>query len=147
MEPLWHRICGPTDIQGRSQNLRHFNPGMGLKLGVFGFFLNQNNRDLSGAYCGLSVKVNTCKMPHGSAKIVDAFCLRVFPRVWSAKKRIPPIWASWLTTPLHRAVYEVWVLPCISVVGPLSSVCVTTAGFVLSHAFNLIKNECKGKLT
>ena len=27
-----------TDIQGRSQNLRHFYPDMGLKLGVFGFF-------------------------------------------------------------------------------------------------------------
>ena len=26
-------------IQGRSQNLRHLYPGMGLKLGVFGFFL------------------------------------------------------------------------------------------------------------
>ena len=26
-----------TDIQGRSQNLRHFYPGMGLKLGYLGF--------------------------------------------------------------------------------------------------------------
>ena len=27
-----------TDIHGRSQNLRHFYPGMGFKLGVFGVF-------------------------------------------------------------------------------------------------------------
>ena len=31
----------PIDIHRRSQNLRHFYPGMGLKLGVFGFSCNQ----------------------------------------------------------------------------------------------------------
>ena len=29
---------GATDIHQRSQNLRHLDPGMGLKLGVFAFF-------------------------------------------------------------------------------------------------------------
>ena len=33
-------------------------------------------------------------------------CLRVFSCVWSAKTWIPPIWASWLTTPLHWAVFK-----------------------------------------
>ena len=52
-----------TDIQGRSQNLRHFYPGMGLKLGSLGFSRNQNNRGSSGVYviciyCGLSGKIN-----------------------------------------------------------------------------------------
>ena len=39
-----------TDIHQRSQNLPHLDPGMGLKLGVFGFSLNQNNCDSSGVY-------------------------------------------------------------------------------------------------
>ena len=52
----------PTDIQGRSHNLRHFYSGKGLKLGVFRFPRNQNNHGSSGAYvtciyCGLSVKI------------------------------------------------------------------------------------------
>ena len=38
-----------TDIRGRSQNLRYFNPGTGLKMAVFGFSHNQNNRDSSSA--------------------------------------------------------------------------------------------------
>ena len=43
-------LVGTTDIRGRSQNLRHFDPSMGLKLGVFGFSRNQNNRSSSGVY-------------------------------------------------------------------------------------------------
>ena len=30
--------CSPTDIDRKSQNLCHLYPGMGLTLGVFGFF-------------------------------------------------------------------------------------------------------------
>ena len=41
----------PTDIQGRSQNLRHFYPGMGLKLGSSGFSRNQINRGSTSALC------------------------------------------------------------------------------------------------
>ena len=39
-----------TDIQGRSQNQRHFYSGMGLKLGIFGY--------VTCIYCGRSVKIN-----------------------------------------------------------------------------------------
>ena len=58
-------------IQGRSQNPQHFYPDTDLKLGVFGFSRNQNNRGLSGAYvtciyCDLSVKINMRKTPHGT---------------------------------------------------------------------------------
>ena len=41
----------PTDIiQETSQNPHKFYPGMEFKLGVFGFFLNQNSHRLSGVY-------------------------------------------------------------------------------------------------
>ena len=43
-----------TDINRRSQNLHHLYSGVGLKLGVFRFSGDQNNRDLSGAYVLLS---------------------------------------------------------------------------------------------
>ena len=41
-----------TDIDQRSQNLRHLYSGMGLKLGVFGFFPRSTKivRVSSGAY-------------------------------------------------------------------------------------------------
>ena len=39
-----------TDINQRSQNLRHLYPGMGLKLGYSDFSRDQNNCDSSGAY-------------------------------------------------------------------------------------------------
>ena len=75
--------------------LLHFYPGMGLKLGVFGFSCNQNNCDLSGVYelrCERDQHVwNAARC----AKIVDAFCLCLFPHVWSVKTRIPPVWAPW----------------------------------------------------
>ena len=63
-------MCHTNYIHGRYQNLCHFYPGKGLKLGVFGFSCNQNNRGSSGVYviciyCGLSVKINTHKTPHG----------------------------------------------------------------------------------
>ena len=99
----------------------HFDPGMGLKLGRYlGFLHNQYNRVSSGAYvtciyCSLTVKINMCWNATQRVKLVDAFVLRLFLRVWSAKTRIPHIWAPWLTTPLHsRVVYKVWDLPCIS---------------------------------
>ena len=71
----------PTDIQGRSQNLRHLYPDMGAKLGVFWFSHNQNNRSSSGAYvtciyCGLSMKKNMCKMLHGAWRFwIYLFCM------------------------------------------------------------------------
>ena len=63
----WGHMCDSTiDIHLRSQNLHHLDSGMGLKLGSSDFSRNQNYRGSSGAhvtciYCGLSVKINTCK--------------------------------------------------------------------------------------
>ena len=80
------------DIHQRSQNLRHLYFGMGLKLVVFGFSRNQNNRGSSGAYvtciyCSPSVKISTRKNAARRAKILGTFVLRV----WLTKTRRPPI--------------------------------------------------------
>ena len=82
-----------TGIDRRSQNLRHLYPGMGLKFGVFGFFPhNQNNHDSSGAY----VQRSECKDKYAwniawRTMLVDIFCLRLLPCVWSANT---PTWRS-----------------------------------------------------
>ena len=82
---------------------------MGLKLGYSDFpHYHQNNHGLSGAYVtcicwGLNVKINTRWNTARHVKILDAFVLRLFLSMWSAKTRIPPIWDPWLTTPLHGA--------------------------------------------
>ena len=67
-----------------------FYPGMEPNLGVFGFSCYQNKPGLSGAYvtciyCGLSVKINMPKNAAGCGKIMGAFRLRLFLRVWSTK--------------------------------------------------------------
>ena len=49
-------------------------------------------------------------------KIVNTFVLCLFLHVWLAKIRRPLILAPWLPMPLHGMVFEVWDLPCISVV-------------------------------
>ena len=98
------------DIQGRSQDLHHFCPGMDSNWGSSSFSCrpNQNNSGLSGVYvtymyCGLRVIINVHE------KIMNAFVLHLFLRMKSAESQRPPIWAPWLTTPLHRAVYEVYL--------------------------------------
>ena len=48
-------------------------------------------------------------------KIVNSFILRLFLHEWPAKTRRPPIWVPWLTTPIHRVIYKVRDLHCISV--------------------------------
>ena len=83
-----------TDIQGRSQNLGHFYPGMGLKLGVFGFSHNQNSHGSFGAYvtciyCGLSVKINLRKIPHGARRSWAYFFAFVFACVVGKNPKIP----------------------------------------------------------
>ena len=42
--------------------------------------------------CGLSVKINTREMLHGTRRLWDS----LFPRVWLANTWIPPIGAPWL---------------------------------------------------
>ena len=61
-------------------------------------------------YCGLSVKMYTCKMMHCTRKLFLCVCGR------QNQKKKTPIWAPWLTMPFHGAVYKAWDLPCISVV-------------------------------
>ena len=95
-------------------------PAWGSNWGYSGFSHNQNNHGSSGVYvtciyCGLRVKINMCWNAARCAKFMDAFVLRLFLRVWSAKTWIPPIWVPWLTTSLHRVVYQVWDLSCTSV--------------------------------
>ena len=69
------------DIHRRYQNLCPFYPGMGLKLGVFGFSHNHNNRSLLGTYvtciyCNLSVKINMSKTLYGVQRLwTHLFCI------------------------------------------------------------------------
>ena len=64
----------------------------GSNLGSSSFSHNQNNRGSSGAYvtciyCGVGVKINTRKTPHGAQRSwMHLYC--VWP-VWSAKARRP----------------------------------------------------------
>ena len=93
-----------TYIQRRPQNLCHFYPGVGLKLGSLGFSCNQNNCGSSGAYvtciyCSLIIKINTHINIAQHTHIVDAFVLRV----WSAKTKKNPIWVPRLMKPLLGA--------------------------------------------
>ena len=73
--------------------------------GSLGFSRNQNNRGLSGGYvtciyCGLSVKMNMCKMLHGAQRSwMHLYCIICFCVV--AKNPKTPIWTPWLTTPLN----------------------------------------------
>ena len=47
------------------------------------------------------MKINTCETPHG-AKIVDAFCLCLFPRVWLANTQSPN-WSSMADDAITRS--------------------------------------------
>ena len=89
-----------TDTDRRSQNLLYLYSGMGLILGVFGFFPRSKKKILvsSGAYVLRSERedIHAWNAWRGT-KIVDAFCLRLFPRVWLAETRIPRMRATWLT--------------------------------------------------
>ena len=94
--PRW--ICTyTTDILQRSQNLHHLDPGMGLKLGVFGFSRNQNNGGSSDAYvtclyCGLSVRTNMHKTWRGTCKSWTHFhgFFLVYSCMCSVQNKIEP---------------------------------------------------------
>ena len=45
-------------------------------------------------------------------KIVDAFALPLFLRVWSAKKAEDPNLSPMADNPISRAIYKVWDLLC-----------------------------------
>ena len=122
---LWNNTF-PTYIDQMSQNVCHLYSGMGLQFGGIWVFPAITITVICQArmYCCLSVKIKHVWNATRSAKIVDAFSLRLFPRVWSAKNPefslclFPRVWstknpntpyiigAPWLTTPFHGAVYE-----------------------------------------
>ena len=108
-----------TDKQGRSQNLCHFYPDMGLKFGVFRISCIQYNRGSSGGYvtcidCGLSVKINTPKYCTARKDHERSFFAFVHASIIGKNLETPNL-SPWLMTPLQGAVYEVWDLHCISV--------------------------------
>ena len=98
-----------TDIQGRSQNLRHFFiPAWGSNWGSSGFSVIKITlvrqvcmSPTSTAVCG--IKINTRKTPQDVGRSwMRLFCLCLFWGVWSAK-----IWRpTWLTMPLHGVIDE-----------------------------------------
>ena len=103
-ETLWRtKSVRTTDIDWRSQNLRHIYPGMEIPfLGIQVFPVIKIIMILLGAYeLQFKHEVKHAWNAAWHVKIVDAFCLRLFLRVWSAKTWIPPIGAPWLTMPLH----------------------------------------------
>ena len=118
---LWYH----TDIQGRLQNLRHFYPGMGLKLGALHNFpaikitmvhqvhiINMSPASTVVRVWGYTnVNCHTACEDHGH---IILFRL-LFMRVWSAKTRRPPMLSPMADDALQRAVYEVYDLPCTSV--------------------------------
>ena len=57
-----------TDIDQRSQNLRHLLSRHGVPIGGIRIFsaIRITVIDQVGMYCGLSVKINTCETPHGA---------------------------------------------------------------------------------
>ena len=66
--------------------------------GYSGFSRGQNNREASYAYVLRSERKNNHAWNAArSVKIVNAFVLRLLPRVWSAKTEIPSIGAPWLS--------------------------------------------------
>ena len=106
---IWGNLTG---IQGRSHNLRHFYPGIWLKLGFSGFSHNQNNCGSSGAYVTVvwawrqtCVKCHMARKDHGCICFVFIFACMVGKNPKNSNL------SPWLMTSLH----EVWDFPCISV--------------------------------
>ena len=83
-----------TDIQGRFRNLHHLYPGMGLKLGIFRFSRNRNNRGSSDAYVtciywGLSMKITMRKTWHVAQRSWTHLLCFVFLCVVSKNPKTP----------------------------------------------------------
>ena len=72
----------PQIYKGDSRTCTNFIPAWGSNWGSSGFSRNQK------IYCSPGMK------------IIGAFALRLFLRVWSAKTWIPPIWGPWMTRQL-----------------------------------------------
>ena len=84
----------------------------GAQIGsLLSFSCNQKNRGSSDAYAtciyhGPRVKINMCKMLHGVQRSWAHFFWVCFCVCGHQKTRRPPIWAPWLTTPLHGVVWR-----------------------------------------
>ena len=108
-------------MQERSKNVHHFDLSMRLNSGVIRFSVLKNNHGSSGACAScpkysLSVKVNTHEMLQGMQGLwVHLFFGFGLVCVVCKKKKTCNL-SQWLTTSLHRAVYKLWDLSCISVV-------------------------------
>ena len=98
----FYSVYDPQIYKGDPRTCPIFIPVWGSNSGSSGFFQDQNNCDTLGAY--LLRSEHEDKLAWNATrpvKIVDAFCLRLFPRVRSAKTQIPPISAPRLSTPLR----------------------------------------------
>ena len=110
-----------TDIQERSQNLLHFYSGMSIKFKSSGFSPNQNSCGLSGAYvtciyCGLNVKVNICENRRRVHDDDGRICFVFVVVCVVGKNPKTPNLSPMADGAITQAVYEVWDLPCLSVV-------------------------------
>ena len=78
-----------TDIDQKSRNLHHLYPGMGLQLGVFGFFPAIKITVIRQVhiYGSVSVKINTREKPYGVQRLWTYFVC-IFLRMCSANTRI-----------------------------------------------------------
>ena len=66
---LRNEVVNATDVDRRSQNLRHLYSGMGLKLGYLGFSMIKIIMiRLVRMYCSLSVKIDTRETSNGSQR-------------------------------------------------------------------------------
>ena len=93
----------------------------GAQWGSLGFSCNQNNRGLSGAYvaciyCGLSVKVNTRKMPHGMQKLWTYLLCLFFACVVSKNPKTPNSSPMTDDDIALGGIQGLGSLPCISAV-------------------------------
>ena len=91
-----------TDLDPIFKNWHHFPSGMGLQLVVFGFFLPLKWPSFIKYVCYLLLLWSEREDKHAwsavrHVKIVEAFCLHLFPPVWSAKPEYPQLERnSWL---------------------------------------------------
>ena len=105
--------------KGNPKTCTNLIPECGSNWESSGFSRNQSNRGSLSAYvtyCGLSMKINMRKTLHSAQRSwMHLFCVCFC--LCGLKTGRPQIWALWLMMPLHRAVYEVWDRPCLSVCG------------------------------
>ena len=129
-KPNFPQLCVfITDIQGRSQNLHHFHPLHGAPIGGLRIF------PIMKPWFVMCL----CHLHLLQSKSDDKHALRAawHIKIVGAKTWTPPIWVPLLTTPLHRAVYKVWNLPCVSVVFMYKKAKFPCSELLIFHIFSL----------